>query len=104
MQRPRHDKLLRESRLQPSVRVNPLQLGLRAILFDQVPRNLQTSAGTQQSLLEMALQTSRAVCRGPNCRSSARDHQGAVMTTAQAMLIGAALAWSLRFSYSPGSS
>src|SRR4029453_7680989 len=93
MERPGHDKSLRKSRLQPSVRVNPLQLGLRAILLDQVPRDLQTSAGTQQGLLEVALQTSRVICRRPNSRSSEPEHQGAIVTTAQAMLVGAALAW-----------
>jgi hypothetical protein len=41
-----------------------IQLALRAILLDQVLRELQTSAGTKQSLLEMAVQMPRTVCRG----------------------------------------
>jgi hypothetical protein len=61
--RRRHDKLLRESRLQAPVRAGPLQPVLRAILLDQVPRGLQTSAGAQQGLLAMALQMSRAFGR-----------------------------------------
>jgi hypothetical protein len=63
-QRRRHDKLLRESGLQAPVRAGPLQSVLRAILLDQVPRGLQTSAGAQQGLLAMALQMSRAFGRG----------------------------------------
>src|SRR5215217_9064281 len=57
-QRRRHDKSLRESGLQAPVRAGPLRPVLRAILLDQVPRGLQTSAGAQQGLLEMALQMS----------------------------------------------
>jgi hypothetical protein len=56
--RPRHDKSLRESRLQPSLRVDPTLLAFRAVLLGQVPRELQASVGTQQGLLEMALQMS----------------------------------------------
>src|SRR5215213_1374400 len=63
-QRRRHDKLLRESGLQAPVRAGPLQPVLRAILFDQMPRGLQASAGAQQGLLEMALPMSSAVGRG----------------------------------------
>jgi hypothetical protein len=55
IQEPLHDKSLWESGLQPPLRTNPIQLAVRAILFGRLPRELQTSSGTQQSLLEMAL-------------------------------------------------
>jgi hypothetical protein len=56
MRRPRHEQSLRKSRLRPSLRVNPMELAFRAVLFGQVPRHLQRPVGTQPRLLEMALQ------------------------------------------------
>jgi hypothetical protein len=44
--------------MQTSLRVNPMQLVLRAVLLGRVPRDLQASVETPQGLLEMALQMS----------------------------------------------
>jgi hypothetical protein len=38
MRRPRHEQSLRKSRLRPSLRVNPMELAFRAVLFGQVDR------------------------------------------------------------------
>jgi hypothetical protein len=82
MQRPLHDKSLRESRLQPPLWASPIQLAFRAILLVEVPRELQTSAGSQQSLLEMALQMSRAVYRRPKIiQRCCRSRTGALSRT-----------------------
>jgi hypothetical protein len=64
-------------------------------LLDEVPRDLQAAAGAQPGLLEMALQMPWTVGRGKKLiqpRGGA-DTQGAIMTTVQAMMIGAILAW-----------
>jgi hypothetical protein len=55
MRRPRHEQLLWQFRLLPSLRLDPMELAFRTILLGQVPRWLQAPVGTQQSLLEMAL-------------------------------------------------
>ena len=95
--RPRHDKLLRKFRVQAPLRAGPAQLVLRTILLGEMPRDLQAAAGAQPGLLEMALQMPRTVGRGKTLiqlRGGA-DTQGAIMTTVQAMLVGAILALSL---------
>jgi len=81
--------------MQASLRAGTAQLVLRTVLLGEVPRDLQAPAGTQQDLLEMALQMSGTVGRGKKLiqpRDGA-DTQGAIMTTVYAMLVGAILAW-----------
>ena len=86
--------------MQAPLRAGPAQLVLRTVLLDKVPRDLPAAAGAQPGLLEMALQMPAAVGRGKRLielRGGA-DTQGAIiqganMTTVQAMLVGATLAW-----------
>jgi hypothetical protein len=95
---PRHDQPLWKSGVQAPIRTHPAQLALRTILLGEVPRNLQASARPQPGLLEMALSIARA--GNPEKIDLAEMHphggsrrQGVSMTTIQAMLIGAILAW-----------
>ena len=59
MRRQHHDRPLRESRMPAALRTDPAQLVLRAVLLDEVPRDLQAAAGAQQGLLEVALSPPR---------------------------------------------
>ncbi|WP_128089540.1 MULTISPECIES: hypothetical protein [Bradyrhizobium] len=84
--------------MQAALRVDPAQLALRAILLGEVPRNLQAAIGAQQGLLEVAVSlrqnlrpieendlTARGICFDAL--------KGDPMTTVDAMLVGAILAW-----------
>jgi hypothetical protein len=63
-------------------------------LLDEVPRNLQAAIGAQQGLLEVAPPLPQHPRRIEETDLTARmTLKGAPMTTVDAMLVGAILAW-----------
>ncbi|QOZ37433.1 hypothetical protein [Bradyrhizobium sp. CCBAU 53421] len=77
--------------MQATLRADPAQLAFRAILLDQVPGDLQAAVGAQQGLLEVALPVLQN--RRPVEKTDLTTIKGAPMTTVDAMLVGAILAW-----------